>query len=83
MDYLHDNGLEFIKLVGVCTDGASNMSGLIDLLHKKNESIQYTHCVVHRLSLTLKDVKSQISYLIDYENLLNSIKHDLLIARKN
>eukprot|EP01022_Parablepharisma_sp_SALTPOND_P025842 TRINITY_DN6106_c0_g1_i1.p1 TRINITY_DN6106_c0_g1~~TRINITY_DN6106_c0_g1_i1.p1 ORF type:complete len:806 (-),score=53.06 TRINITY_DN6106_c0_g1_i1:371-2788(-) len=75
--YLRQQNLDLFKAVGICTDGAYNMSGkqsgLIGLMRMENPAIEYTHCVVHRLNLVLKDAKKQIPYILRYERVLRSI----------
>jgi len=75
--FLRESGLNIFKIVGVCTDGASNMSsdkhGFIGRFHLENNATIYTHCVVHRLSLALKDAIKEYPYIVKYESVLRNI----------
>jgi len=72
--YLMSKDISFTKMIGICTDGTYSMSseneGLIDKILKENNGIIFTHCACHRFSLALKDVITQLPYLILYQNVL-------------
>lgn len=76
-EYLLKHKLDPLKIVGVCTDGASNMRseglGLLGYMIKENPAIEFTHCVLHRVNLALSDVKKEIPYLLKYESILRNI----------
>ena len=60
---LQDNNLDSEKIVGLTTDGAANMmgkkKGLAALFREKNSDIIVTHCLAHRLELSVKDAIKQ------------------------
>ncbi|XP_063408230.1 zinc finger protein 862-like [Mytilus trossulus] len=55
------------KLIGFCSDGASNMQGIRNgvaaLMKRENPEIVVTHCLAHRVELSFKDaIKSSKLY---------------------
>lgn len=61
-------GLAWKNVVGVCTDGAPNMTGskvgLITRIKRvANEKCVFTHCLIHRESLVAKKLSIEIEKL--------------------
>lgn len=71
--------LSLKNLVGLCTDGATSMTGeikgLCGLIHKENRFMIYVWCVCHRFDLC---VKHSIKQHADVHELLQHI-HDLSV----
>ena len=64
IDFFDKTELSWIKLVGVCNDGAPAMiganSGLISLVKQKNPAIQGTHCMIHKAALVSKTISKRV-----------------------
>ncbi|XP_060551246.1 E3 SUMO-protein ligase KIAA1586-like [Ruditapes philippinarum] len=78
-------GNEFqTKLVGFCSDGASNMqghkSGLVALLRKTHPHIVTVHCLAHRLELAFKDT---IKKFPPYEKMMTLLLGLYYLYRKS
>ena len=62
--FFDDNGLQWEKLVGICTDGAPTMlgsqSGFIARIQQKSPNAVGTHCVIHREALASKTLTAAI-----------------------
>ena len=56
--FFDDKGLQWEKLVGICTDGALTMlgfqSGFIARIKQKSSNAVETHCIIHREALASK-----------------------------
>ena len=56
--FFNENGIAWKNLCGVCTDGAPatlrSKSGFRALVQRKTSNILFTHCFIHRETLTSK-----------------------------
>ncbi|WAR25571.1 K1586-like protein, partial [Mya arenaria] len=72
------------KLVGFCSDGASNMqghkSGLVALLRKTHPHIVTVHCLAHRLELAFKDTIKKVPL---YEKMMTLLLGLYYLYRKS
>ena len=67
---MQEQGLDWGKCVGVCTDGAANMTGChwgvtVKIREVANKHLLITHCVLHRESLSFKNLSP------DLKNVMN------------
>ena len=76
-EYLTNHDLSWDMCVGVCTDGAASMTGLvkgfITKAKQKNPTMVATHCMLHREALTAKtmppdltDVLNEVVKIVNY-----------------
>ncbi|KAJ8300626.1 hypothetical protein KUTeg_022145 [Tegillarca granosa] len=65
VEALRDDEIDMAKLVGITSDGASNMFGIkkrvTALLKKSHPAIVTTHCLAHRMELAVKSAVKQVS----------------------
>ena len=79
--FFDDKGLQWKKLVGVCTDGAPTMlgsrSGLIPRIKQQSPNAVGTHCVIHREALASKTLtatmKDKLAIAIRVVNFVKAI----------
>ncbi|KAK1901737.1 Zinc finger BED domain containing protein 5 [Dissostichus eleginoides] len=78
--FVQENGLEWKKCVGVCTDGARAMtgrhSGVAARIKEVAPEMRWTHCSIHREALAVKkmpDGLNQLAYLSDIFSRLNDL----------
>lgn len=76
----------WIKLIGVCTDGAPSMigcrSGFVTLLKEKNPAILSTHCMIHRQALAAKTLPDEMNSVLKLAiKVVNYIKHSAVNTR--
>lgn len=84
--YFEDNGIQWDKLVGFCTDGAPCMSGkragLRTLISQKAPSCVWSHCMLHREQLASKELSPELSAILNtVVSIVNDIKSKPLQAR--
>jgi len=64
-------------LVGIATDGAATMvgrkSGVVTRLKEKVPHLVSLHCIAHRLALAAGQAADNITYLVKYQEKVNSI----------
>ena len=69
--------LNIDNLVGISTEGDAVMtgkkSGLVQQLENVNQSILATHCISQRLALASGQAADSISYLLKYQEMINSV----------
>lgn len=79
--------LSWANVVGVCTDGASNMrgcrKGLIARIAKvANKNCRYTHCIIHREALAVHGLSAELTETLNIAvKMVNSIKSRSLNCR--
>ena len=67
---VQEQGLDWGKCVGVCTDGAANMNGChsgvtVKIRELANEDLLITHCVLHRESLSAKNRSPELNNVMN------------------
>ncbi|XP_039750840.1 SCAN domain-containing protein 3-like [Pararge aegeria] len=77
--FIEENGLDWSKLVGVCTDGAPSMmgvrSGFQALVKQVAPQILSYHCLIHRYALAVKTLPPDLlSTLNDVVKIVNHIR---------
>ncbi|XP_060846219.1 zinc finger BED domain-containing protein 5-like [Rhopalosiphum padi] len=85
-NFMSENMLDWIKCVGVCTDGARSMSGsyggLQSLIRSKAPDALWTHCIIHREALAAKYLSPALNQVLEcVVNVVNFIKTRPLKAR--
>ncbi|KAL4153497.1 hypothetical protein QTP88_001330 [Uroleucon formosanum] len=85
-NFMSENMLDWIKCVGVCTDGARSMSGsyggLQSLIRSKAPDALWTHCIIHREALAAKYLSPALNQVLEcIVNVVNFIKTRPLKAR--
>lgn len=84
---MQDYALDWKNVVGLCTDGASSMTGKYKGLATKvsavaNEEFVASHCVLHREALASKNMSSELNdTLKDAVKIINNIKSNPLHSR--
>ena len=77
VEYLTKIGLLLSNCFGLCTDGASVMTGevggLAGLLKRKNPYLVSVHCTAHRLALATSQAADKVSYLKRYTKCIGAI----------
>ena len=67
--YLEYCGLNWKNCVGICTDGASAMTGclkdFVSIAQKQNLNIVHTHCFIHREALAAKTLETELKSVLD------------------
>ncbi|KAJ8300350.1 hypothetical protein KUTeg_021869, partial [Tegillarca granosa] len=64
VEALRDDEIDMAKLVGITSDGASNMFGIkkgYSTAKKSHPEIVTTHCLAHRMELAVKSAVKQVS----------------------
>lgn len=84
--FFEKEGLEWDKLVGVCTDGAPAMlgsrSGFVTLVKQKNPSVVAIHCMIHREALVSKTLPEPLKSVLKHAiKTVNCIKSSALNTR--
>ena len=69
-NYVQDQGLDWGKCVGVCTDGAANMMGCHSGVTAKfrdvaNKDFLITHCILHRENLSAKKLSPELNDVLN------------------
>ena len=77
LDELSECGLSVDQLLGLCSDGASVMTGkrngVAAKLKELNKSLVSVHCICHKLSLACCDTNDEIVYIKEVERWLIQI----------
>ena len=86
MQLVEDEGLDWGKLVGACTDGAPVMigarSGFAKLLKQKNPKVVTQHCIIHREALASRTMTQPLKETLDTAiRLMNFVKASALNYR--
>ncbi|KAK1897528.1 Zinc finger BED domain containing protein 5 [Dissostichus eleginoides] len=67
--FVQENGLEWKKCVGVCTDGARAMtgrhSGVAARIKEVAPEMRWTHCSIHREALAVKKMPDGLKSVLD------------------
>ncbi|CAL9692667.1 unnamed protein product [Knipowitschia caucasica] len=67
--FIHENGLDWKKCVGVCTDGARAMtghnSGVATRIREVAPEMRWTHCSIHREALAVKKMPDDLKSVLD------------------
>lgn len=76
------------RLIGLCTDGASNlqgeMNGALALLKKKiNTDFVVFHCMAHKLELAVHDVLKTQTQLVHFQSFVDSLYAHFSRSPKN
>ena len=79
ISYLEHCELKWKNCVGICTDGASSMTGCLKgfvfIAQKQNSTIIHTHCFIHREALVAKTFTTALNSVLDMvAKLFNYIK---------
>uniref|UniRef100_A0A672FBK0 C2H2-type domain-containing protein n=1 Tax=Salarias fasciatus TaxID=181472 RepID=A0A672FBK0_SALFA len=69
--FVKENGLDWSKCVGVCTDGARAMtghhSGVAARVREVAAQMRWTHCSIHREALAAKKIPDNLKSVLDSE----------------
>ncbi|XP_035277215.1 zinc finger BED domain-containing protein 5 [Anguilla anguilla] len=84
--FVQENGLDWKKCVGVCTDGARAMtgrhSGVAAQIRELALEMQWTQCSIHPEALAVKKVPEELKYVLDSAvNAVNFIKAQPMHSR--
>lgn len=67
--FIQENGLDWKKCVGVCTDGARAMtgrnSGVAVRIREVAPEMRWTHCSIHREALAVKKMPNNLKSALD------------------
>lgn len=67
--FMQENGLDWKKCVGVCTDGARAMtgrnSGVVARIREVASEMRWTHCSIHREALAVKRMPDDLKSVLD------------------
>jgi len=77
--FIEENGLDWSKLVGICTDGTPSMmgirSGFQALVKQVAPQVLSYHCLIHRYALAVKTLPPELlSTLNDIVKILNHVR---------
>ena len=86
IDFFDKTELSWIKLVGVCTNGAPAVIGanfgLIFLVKRKNPAIQGTHFIIHKAALVSKTIPKRLhEHMSVVIKVVNYVKSSALNTR--
>lgn len=78
-EFIEENGLDWLKLVGTCTDGAPSMmgirSGFQALVKQVAPQVFGYHCLIHRYALAVKTLPPDLlNTLSDIVKIVNHIR---------
>ncbi|XP_076047489.1 zinc finger BED domain-containing protein 5-like [Oratosquilla oratoria] len=63
-EYMEQNSIDWLRCVGVCTDGAAAMtgkrSGVIAFIKERAPNVVSTHCMLHREALVAKRIDDEL-----------------------
>ena len=85
--YFLEHGIEWKKCIGICTDGAANMTGhragvVAKVKNVSHPDIMSTHCVMHREHLVAKKMSPELEEVLsDVIKIINEIRHKALNCR--
>lgn len=84
--YFNNNGIDWAKCCGLCTDGAKSMSGIYSGLRghvmKVAPNISWSHCCIHRQSLASKNLPGYLKVVLEEAiKVVNFIKSRPLNSR--
>uniref|UniRef100_A0A3Q3KTM0 HAT C-terminal dimerisation domain-containing protein n=1 Tax=Mastacembelus armatus TaxID=205130 RepID=A0A3Q3KTM0_9TELE len=85
-NYFTENGLDWQNCVGVCSDGAASMTGrqrgVIRQILDRAPEAKWTHCFLHRESLTAKKMSPEFHEVMDVTvKTINFIKNNAVNSR--
>ncbi|MBN3322404.1 ZBED5 protein, partial [Atractosteus spatula] len=68
-EFIEENGIDWKKCVGVCTDGARAMtgrhSGVVARIREVAPGMKWTHCSIHREALAAKKMSEDLKSVLD------------------
>nr|XP_023021166.1 zinc finger MYM-type protein 6-like [Leptinotarsa decemlineata] len=77
--FITENGLNWGKCIGVCTDGARSMSGkyggIQALIRKKAPNAMWTHCIIHREALASKSMSFELNQVLECQERQENTKY--------
>ncbi|XP_037299508.1 protein ZBED8 [Manduca sexta] len=78
-EFIEENGLDWLKLIGTCTDGAPSMmgirSGFQALVKQVAPQVFGYHCLIHRYALAVKTLPPDLlNTLSDIVKIVNHIR---------
>lgn len=84
--YFENSNISWMSCVGVCIDGCPSMighlTGFLALAKKKNSSIVFTHCFLHREALVAKSLVPELGEVFNkVVKMVNYIKRNPLKCR--
>uniref|UniRef100_A0A8C6V644 Uncharacterized protein n=1 Tax=Naja naja TaxID=35670 RepID=A0A8C6V644_NAJNA len=85
--YFLEYGIEWKKCIGICTDGAANMTGHLSGIVAKVKNVGHpdilsTHCIIHCEQLVAKKMSPELhEVLSDVIKIINEIQHKALNSR--
>ncbi|XP_063786022.1 zinc finger BED domain-containing protein 5-like [Pseudophryne corroboree] len=84
--FVTDSGLEWLRCVGICSDGARAMtgknSGLVTRVQAVAPQAVWTHCIIHRQALVAKKMPPILKQVLDEAvRTVNVIKSSATSAR--
>ncbi|XP_026546538.1 SCAN domain-containing protein 3-like isoform X1 [Notechis scutatus] len=85
--YFLEHGIEWKKCIGICTDGAANMTGHLSGIVAKVKNVGHpdilsTHCIIHREQLVTKEMCPGLhEVLSDIIKIVHEIRHKALNSR--
>ena len=86
-NYFLKHGIEWKKCIGICADGAANMTGhragvVVKVKNVSHPDIMSTHCIIHREHLVAKKMFPELhEVLSDVIKIINEIGHKALNFR--
>nr|XP_014354333.1 PREDICTED: zinc finger BED domain-containing protein 5-like [Latimeria chalumnae] len=84
--FLKENGMDWAKCIGICTDSAHSMtgsvSGLVVRIRKVAPDVHWEHCTIHREALAAKKMPGNLKSVLDMAvKMVNFIKARSLNSR--
>ncbi|XP_014349988.2 zinc finger BED domain-containing protein 5-like [Latimeria chalumnae] len=84
--FLKENGMDWAKCIGICTDGVRSMtgsiSGLAVRIRKVAPDVHWEHCTIHREALAAKKMPGNLKSVLDTAvKMVNFIKARPLNSR--
>ena len=75
--FFEDKGIDWTKLVGICTDGAPSMTGVHSgfqaCVRNIAPHVQFTHCMIHRHVLAMKTLPDDLADVLS--NVVKIVNH--------
>ena len=69
-DFIVSHSLDWQNCIGICTDGATAMTGrrrgVVTRVHKVAPNITGTHCMLHRQALAIEDMNEELHSVLNY-----------------
>ena len=86
-EYLKNHSLDWKSCIGLCTDGAANMTGRLSGVKTRIQAVAgdgfiFTHCVIHREHLAAKKMSPSLHEVLSVSiQIVNFIKSNALNSR--